>query len=207
VERDLVRGVTGSPKDASLGLRLFGKDSLRATVKIDLTDLPAQLRLYSARSKAKSYRKHFSWIDYISPAHEEKLIRDLNSSAIELIRSGDSAKCWLAVPDVIDWGQYVRFTYGGYKNRNPLHHDISLDSWITELHESRDKGFTANEVDLSLVESTNVRCFNEDEQEIHRWSLHECLSADVDLKGLILPHDYGHTVKLLPQITSECNCQ
>ena len=66
VERDLVRAVTGSPDDSNLGQRLHGVDSLKATVRVELMDLPALLCTYLDRYRSTNYKTSFPWIDHIT---------------------------------------------------------------------------------------------------------------------------------------------
>lgn len=180
VERDLVRGVAGTPTEPALGARLHGKDALRATLSIDLAGLPAQLTEYGKRSQSNKYKKHFPWVDHIAAISDIDLVERLNERAIELIHAHDEEKCWLAVPERIDWDAYLRFQYGGSKKKNALHHDISFDSWVSELNQSIDGGFTTADVDLAKLSSTTVKCLNENDDVTHRWSLYKCVYAEVD---------------------------
>lgn len=182
VERDLVRGVAGTPTEPGLGVRLQGKDGLRATLSIDLPELPGQLIEYGNRFRSKHYKKHFPWVDHIAAISDAALIDALNKRTLELIRVQDDEKCWLAVPERIDWDSYLRFRYGGSKKRNPLHHDISFDSWISELNQSMDGGFTAEDVELPRLHSTTVRCLNENDDVVYQWPLFKCIYAEVDYK-------------------------
>lgn len=51
VDQDLLRAVTGNPRDTTLGKRLTGKDALRTTGPFTLPELPALLRRFLAESK------------------------------------------------------------------------------------------------------------------------------------------------------------
>jgi hypothetical protein len=63
-------------------------------------------------------------------------------------------------------------------------------------------GHATYEVQRSRIIESNFKLF----QEI--LGMEGELNEDHAVQSImILPHDYGHTVKLLPQITSECNCQ
>lgn len=181
VERDLVRAVTGTPTDETVGLRLHGMDTLRATLRTTLENLPERLRDYLKRSGAKTYKKHFPWIDHIAAIKDSSLIAKLDDKMVEHIQAGNDDKCWMAVPELIDWSQYIRFRYGGRK-KNLLHHDIGLQSWVAELNELED-GFTAENIDLPRLSRATVRCVNEDEIETQRWAAYKCMYAEVDHAG------------------------
>jgi uncharacterized protein (TIGR04141 family) len=183
IERDLVRAVTGTPSDASLAQRLHGMDALRASLKMDLEELPEKIREFARRSKAKTYRKNFSWIDHIAEVRNSRLKERLDLRLLSCIHTEDYERCWMAVPELIDWGTYTRFRYGGYKKKNPLHHDVSLSGWIVELCESVDGISESGDISLQLLQSKRVRCLGEEEIERHVWPVYKCIYAEVDYDG------------------------
>ena len=56
LDQDLLRAVTGEPRDDALGRRLTGKDALRTTGPFTLQQLPTLLARYLAESKKTDYR-------------------------------------------------------------------------------------------------------------------------------------------------------
>jgi len=90
VERDVVRAVTGSPTDATLGSQLTGKDSLTARCEVTLDKLPELLQAYLAKSQEDTYKKRFPWIDNILEVRDKPTIfsdyRPHESSRRELHR-------------------------------------------------------------------------------------------------------------------------
>lgn len=203
VERDLVRAVTGTPTDEDVGLRLHGMDALRATVRLTLEGLPDRLRDYLKRSRSKAYKKHFPWIDHIAAIKDSELIVKLDEKMIEHIQAQNYDKCWMAVPELIDWSQYIRFRYGGRK-KNLLHHDIGLREWIAELNEM-EGGFAAENIDLQRLQRTTVRCVNEDEVETQRWVAYKCIYAEVDHGGKSYLLSNGQWYRVDQDLVSQVN--
>jgi len=57
IERDLLRSVTGTPRDSTLGLRMAGMDSLKLSVRAKVSELPELLKKYIRRIQVIFIRK------------------------------------------------------------------------------------------------------------------------------------------------------
>lgn len=179
IERDLVRAVTGTPDDEELGRRLHGMDALRATVNITLNELPDILTEYEKKHRSKRYKKSFGWIDQIAEVKDASLKRTLDEKMLEHIQKEEYARCWMAVPEVIDWGLFTRFRYGRRK-KNAKHHDIHLPAMVAEMNEIASNGFSPADVDLKLLHNKRVSCIGDDDLERYSWNVYKCLYAEVD---------------------------
>lgn len=179
VERDLVRAVTGSPDDPELGHRLQGVDSLMASVRIELGDLPELLCNYLARYRSTNYRRNFPWIDHIAEVKNTVLRQHLDERLLETIQRFDSESCWLAVPEIVDWDRIHRFRYGK-RRRNPTHHDIDLSVWIAELIDTTKHLRTPDDIDLKLLSNRKVFGLDGDGREVAQWSIYKCLNAEIE---------------------------
>ena len=179
VERDLVRAVTGTPDEEDLGQRLQGVDSLKATVRVELADLPSLLRNYLARYRSTSYKRSFPWIDHIAEVKDKVLRHRLDEELLETIRRRELHTCWLAVPEIVDWDRIHRFRYGRGR-RNPTHHDIDLDGWLTELTDTTKRLSVPADFDLKLLSNRKVFALDEDGREIAQWPIYKCLNAEIE---------------------------
>ena len=179
VERDLVRSVTGSPDEEELGHRLQGVDSLKATVRVELPDLPDLLRDFLARYRSTDYKRKFPWIDHIAEVKDKVLRDDLDQKLLEIIQRRELDTCWLAVPEIIDWDRIHRFRYGRAP-RNPTHHDIDLGSWLTELTDTTKRLHAPTDVDLKLLSNRKVFGLDEEGREATQWSVYKCLNAEIE---------------------------
>jgi uncharacterized protein (TIGR04141 family) len=134
VERDLLRGVTGVPKDKSLGERLSGMDSVKLSLEVDLSSLKALLAKLITAFEADSYKKGvFSWVDHIGEVNDPTLAQTLDQELLTKIDTGDSANIWLSVPEIIDWNRVVGFRYSMTSNA-PSFYDIRLADFIQSLN-------------------------------------------------------------------------
>ena len=181
VERDLVRAVTGTPDDHTLGRRLHGMDALRATVNVVLQQLPGLLSEYMKRHRSKKYKKHFGWIDQIKEVKDSSLIRAIDDKLLDHIHKEEFERCWMAVPEIIDWGVYSRFRYG-MRKRNAKHHDVHLPALIEELNEISSTGFKSTDISLQMLRSRRVMRVAEDGLVLNTWPAYKCLYAEIDYK-------------------------
>lgn len=179
IERDLVRAVTGTPSDESLGRRLHGMDALRATVNITIEQLPSLLAEYDRRHRSKIYKKNFGWIDQIAEVKDAAVRRTLDEKLVDHIHREEFDRCWMAVPEIIDWGTLIRFRYGQRK-RNAKHHDIHLPAMIQEMNNISRNGFAAGDVDLQMLHTKRVMCITDDDVTRETWNVYKCLYAEVD---------------------------
>ena len=179
VERDLVRAVTGSPDDVDLGHRLHGVDSLMATVRVELADLPELLRTYLVQYRSTNYKKNFPWIDHIAEVKDATLRQSLDERLLGIIQKRDLETCWLAVPEIVDWNQIHRFRYGKSR-KNPTHHDIDLETWLTELICTTKRVCSPADVYLKLLSNRKVVGLDADGKDVAQWSIYKCLNAEIE---------------------------
>lgn len=172
IERDLLRAVVGTPRNASLGERLGGFDVLHASVRVALGDIPKLLDSYERQFRSRSYRSAFPWIDHVRQVRDESTTARLDGLLTEKITSNDLDRCWLAVPEVIDWTQPWTFRYGTSR-RHPEHHDISFRTF---LESERDP----SKVTLATLHARRVLGFDADGVQRLMWTVYRCIYAEID---------------------------
>ena len=179
VERDLVRAVTGSPDGADLGQRMHGVDSLVASVRIELEDLPGLLRTYLRRYLSTDYKANFPWIDHIAEVKDAALRETLDERLLESIQQSQFETCWLAVPEIVDWDRIQRFRYGRGR-RNPTHHDIDLKTCLDELIGTTKRLLSPVDVDRKLLSNRKVVALDADGRDVAQWPIYKCLNAEIE---------------------------
>src|SRR5262249_16349895 len=103
LEQDMLRSVTGTPSDSSLGNRLSGPHSLSVSVPVELKDLSNQIGVYFKKSKSKEYKNGFSFIDNIDEVRIASERAALDDTLLDRIKSGDFERLWLVLSDLLDW--------------------------------------------------------------------------------------------------------
>jgi uncharacterized protein (TIGR04141 family) len=171
IERDLLRAVTGTPTDVALGQKLSGSDSLKITVRADLSDLPALIGAYYAKYKEKVYRENFPWVDQITEVKSKAKRRELDEGLIKCIVERRFERCWLAAPDIMDWNVVAGFRYG-FSVKRPLYPDLDFADFLDSLGDQA-------EVTGDTLER-KVCCYGEDEVLLETWPTYKCINCEID---------------------------
>ena len=179
IEQDLLRAVTGTPRDQTLGKRLTGKDGLKTVGPFTLDNLTALLTRFLAESKKKDYKEHFGWVDHIREVKDPALRHELDEILQERLRSDDHEGIWLAVPERIDWQTVQDFTYTTAASAEH-HTDIHLTTFLDHLRKP-----DALTVDALKARHRVYAHGAEDDTILHEWSVYQCLYAEI-------PHAKAH---------------
>jgi uncharacterized protein (TIGR04141 family) len=173
VERDMLRAITGSPKDSSLGTVLAGADQLAFTMKIQLEELAGALEVFAELAERRDYRKHFSWVDNIQEVGDAQLRERLDSALLKRVRKND-ASVWLAAPEIIDWNDLGGFAFSVDKSEE-VFEDLNLSDYLG-LFARR------NAITLDRLRGDKVRLLDSSDDAVRSsWSLMKCLSAEVPI--------------------------
>lgn len=176
VERDLVRGITGTPIEVGLGKTLSGVDALHAMVSVNLDTLKKLLAAYLEQSNKTDYQKHFAWVDHISDVKDKQKVEKLDKELLKLIAAKDWDKCWLAVPEVIDWAEIT-----GFRHRRgaayPVTHDLDFEQLL------KDYDLDVKDITVDFLKGKEVYAEGGNDNETHSWSVYQCLYAELDHNG------------------------
>lgn len=170
-DQDLVRAVTGKPRDATLGGVLSGADGLVIHLPVRSKDLGDWLGKLAALNADKSYQKEFPWIDNVREVKDSSTRSRLDEIVVTRLQEGDVDKTWLAVPEVIDWRDFGGFKYSGFRHRTK-YDDIFMPQFIEicpdreALTIDRIKTFKVNYLDAAT------------DQPKKHWSLYQCVYAE-----------------------------
>lgn len=172
VERDMLRAVTGAPRNSDLGTRLTGIDALNAHVRIELGDLYDLLELYYRKFFETTYRDSFPWVDQIAEVTDSNIVSVLNQAVIKMIREKQFDQCWLAVPGILDWSLVSGFRYS-QAIRSPELYDIHLRTFLESLKHPEDIG-------IAGLQTRKIFCMGENDTILKSWSVFNCLYCELD---------------------------
>lgn len=172
IEQDLLRAVTGTSADPSLGRRMAGMDALSVSVDVTLAELPSLLRAYNEKYLDDSYRLNFPWVEQIAEVTDAVARQRLDERLFELVQSGDTSNVWMAAPELLPWERVSGFRYGRGA-RNAEHHDINLGAFVNEIG-----GF--GHVSPDSFRRRHVECVDVEGVEIERWSAYRCLYSEFE---------------------------
>jgi uncharacterized protein (TIGR04141 family) len=174
VDQDLLSNVTGTPRNKEWGEKMSGKHSLKVSVYKGIKDLPALCATYFERYKDSAYLARFKWIDQVREISDPELVEELDKILIARIqpRSDEPERCWLAVPDIMDWSDVDGFKFRANKNADTFV-DIFWRDFFAQL---------GDDEELSLALLKRRRAIRVDVYGANRekWSLYKCINCEID---------------------------
>lgn len=173
IEQDLVRAVTGTPSDEEYGGRLSGMDSLHCAVRTTVDRLKPLLRSYIEKSEDDSYRRHFPWIDHIAEVTDKALVDRLDAELVTII-NGQRERCWLCVPEIIDWSRTSGFRYCR-SARCAEYQDLNFDGLLESV-----EGAVP---DTAFLRRRHVLQFDNEGNILDEWQIYRCVYCELDHGG------------------------
>jgi uncharacterized protein (TIGR04141 family) len=173
IERDLLRAITGTPIDTTLGNTLSGLDSLHANVHVHLRSLRVLLSRYLDQFEKDTFKETFPWVDQISEIKDPTLTTQLDIEMLRTIAENRFDRCWLAVPEPIEWAQTAGFRYGRGR-KFATHHDIHFRSFLV------DNEITSEHVTAEFLLARDVFSVDGEGSRRHTWSAYKCIYCEVD---------------------------
>jgi uncharacterized protein (TIGR04141 family) len=190
VEQDLVRAVTGQPRNQELGKRMTGMDALVVSGPLELADLPHLLDRVMNRYQADDYKADFGWIDQIGEVRDAPTQARLNEILLERLLRQDLDKLWLALPEIINWAEVSGFCYTARESspRPELHVQDFL-----ETVPDRDR------LTIDFLKRRTVRALDaEQERALYEWRVFQCIYFECELNGLTYVLNGGKWYKIAP---------
>lgn len=180
IESDLLRAITGRPKDKFYGLRLSGGDPIKLSVNIALQDTKdLATRLFRAYSD-ESYKKGpFSWIDHIDEVKDRAQRDALDLKLIGLLAQGEFDRMWLCAPRIVDWERVAGFKYSSGK-KALRYSDTRVDECLREIG--------SDGVDISLLKRRKIQAVDEDGLRLFEDSVYDFIYSEIwiDNRAFIL---------------------
>lgn len=171
ISKDILRAVTGEPRDEKFAKRLAGANSLVMNTVIQANELPALCDELLESFTADDYKANFAWIDQLTLVQNVEEIAVLDEQLISELRTGVSGATHLAMPEAIEWEDIDAFKIGG--TRRHVYDDLDLDEYLVRLGDERAS------LSLSNLQSRSVSVrFGRSGQYDKRWRLYDCLVTE-----------------------------
>lgn len=182
VERDIIRGLAGTPKDSAFASRVAGTDALSMERKMTRADLAGACSDAYIMFQKTDYKTYFSWVDQIKHVRESDLVEKLNAKAIAAIdtavKGGESDGLHLAFPVIYDPEHFSQLRYKGFRSNN-IYPDLEIEGYLDALKERGKSEFTAEDFDKHSVHEVD----DEGKDCGSKWKIAECLVYETDLDG------------------------
>lgn len=174
IEQDLLRAVTGTPADETLGRRLTGRDALTISVAITIVNLPEMLERLAAKAKETTYQQNFPWVDQLSHITDARRVDTLDATLVHRLRMGQQESIWMAVPEPVDWERVRGFRFSSRRS-TPEYQDIHLRSFLDTLDD-------VAALDRETLDRP-VNVIDHEGQRLHRWRAYRCLYCEAEVQG------------------------
>jgi uncharacterized protein (TIGR04141 family) len=131
ISRDILRAVTGEPRDKSLAKRLSGADALVVNVEIASSALSTLCAELLAAYQEDSYKENFAWIDHLGLVVDPAVRDALDEQLVEQLRVGDTSSTHMVMPEAIGWEDIDTFKITGTPSVE--YDDLDLDAYLAQL--------------------------------------------------------------------------
>jgi uncharacterized protein (TIGR04141 family) len=184
VERDIVRGLAGKPKDAGFATRVAGSDGLMMDRKLKISELPKACADAYQMYQKKDYQTSFGWIDQIRHVREATTLDALRALLVAKVDNAVKAKdpdgLHLAYPIIYDPEKGNHIQYKGFRSQ-VWFADLDIAGYFEALLERSKSAFTDGDLEAHTVHEVD----EEGRDCGGKWSLMECLATEVEHDGHI----------------------
>lgn len=183
VERDIIRGLAGTPKDMDFATRVAGSDALSMDRRLKVADLPKACDDALSVYAKNDYKNHFGWVDQIKHVREADLLEKLDDAAaakLEAVIGGaDPDGLHLAFPIIYDPEKGACIRYKGFRSKL-VFPDLDLSGYLGALQEQGVTSFTADDLRKHAVHEVD----DEGKDCGKSWKIGECLVLEAEVDGL-----------------------
>ena len=186
IERDIVQGLTGTPKDLGFATRVAGADALVMDKELDIRMLRATCDEAYSMSQRSDYKAAFEWIDHVRHVRSQDLISALETKAVaeldHALKSGDPGDLGLACPVVYDPQSLKLIRYRGFGS-TARYADLEIQGYLKAM---QDRGL-ATYSSLQFEKHSVHEVDSHGRDDGRSWRIQQCLVLDI-------PHDGKHYV-------------
>lgn len=175
--RDLLRAVTGTPREADFGKRVSGADSLVLASTRPITDLPVVLARALALFADTSYREAFPWVDHLARVKDRALIAQLDGLVVDALLSGETEKMHFAPPEPVNWDDIGGFRFPREQADEEPHDEFEIEDYRNSFEDLDDLTLDELKSDRVIVES------NEAGTAFPKWSVYKSLVYETEHGG------------------------
>jgi uncharacterized protein (TIGR04141 family) len=175
---DILRTVTGEPRDQSFAKRLYGSDALVLNIEVEALALGALCDDLLNAFAADDYKASFSWIDQLKLVRDIEIMDRLDCALLRQLTGGPLGSTHLAMPEAISWEDIDAFRITG--TRDLEYEDLDLEDYLTFLGDKRQS------LTLDLLKSRGVSVrYGRSGSFDKRWSVYQCIVSEQRLDGAL----------------------
>lgn len=175
VSRDLLRAVTGRPRDESLARQVTGADALSLRSRAQMPDLPALCARLLEAYESNAYKERFGWVDRLRPVKDPAAVSKLNDVLVRAIRERAIDDLHMAPPEPLDWARIEGFRLSTARSDAELDSDPSISAYLDSLGHP-------GAINVDRLKRDRVMAVGADQGELYEtWSVYRCLVFEAQL--------------------------
>ena len=111
ISRDILRAVTGAPKEGVTLKNISGGDAVYSFgIEINVNEISGLVDLLSDYYNNESYKEQFSWVDNIRKVKEKNEIYNLDKHLLDNIKLKNETVL-ITIPEIIQWDEIYGFSF------------------------------------------------------------------------------------------------
>ena len=183
IERDIVRGLAGEPKDTAFAQRVAGSDKLTLTKEMDTSDLQQICSDALGAFNKTDYKENFSWVDQIKHVRDKSVIEKLDGMLVAALNDSITSEIpdtlHLAYPVIYDPERAKHIRYTGFSSSS-VYPDLEITGYIAELKLRDIANYTKEHLSSHKVQE----CDADGKVEGASWKIKQCLVFEASLNKL-----------------------
>ena len=172
--QDILKAITGIPRDPDYGSRVTGADAAKITFVPSLFSLGEKCEQLFLAYRSDNYKERFGFIDQLRALKDPSKIEELNEEVIRRLRTRELGNLHFAPPEVVDLEDIESFMYEGLNDEVVLS-DLDVDRYC-ELMDNSEL------ISIPELKRRKVGALYGGAAEPHyRWKLFDCVVAEVQI--------------------------
>lgn len=185
--RDLLKAVTGEPRESAFAKRITGKDALILTAEMDFEDIGCKCANMLTEYQSDTYKEYFSWIDHLREVRTPSIVKPLDDHLVAALQAGDTSRIHIAAPEVLDNEEHLSY---GFDVRSPKEVvDLTIEGYLDEVGDP-------SKLTLGDLRSHKVIAGHDVERPSKRWKLYDCIVFEASLGAALYVLSGGHWFKV-----------
>lgn len=183
VTRDIVAGVTGQPRDMSVGTVMTGRDQCVLHGSVPFDQIATRCKQLLGLYDRDDYKERFGWIDHMSAVADDPLRSSLDDALVGALNAGNFDQLHFAAPEQMEWADLAGFRYSCEPVSAALHPDLEPAEYVA-AHETRRRA--VGPLDAERLRKDKVQMFGGPaDAQIVAWQVYRCCVFQTTFAGYL----------------------
>ncbi len=168
---DILKAVTGTPRDAEFGSRITGADAAKVTYAPVLLSLHEKCEQLINAYTSEAYKERFAFIDDLRTVRDRPQIAQLNARLLTQFAAAAFGNTHMAPPEVTDVRDIEHFAFSDAEDERVQELDIQ---------EACDRASAAGDLSVEHFKKTRVGVTYRGGDEVHYlWTAFDCIVTGI----------------------------